>query len=140
MKTSRGCDHQFWRLEKAHIYAITCDRFVKIGMTTSPLSRIPVYRTHNPMDMEIAFHRSVPKEYARRIERRIHQLLDEKIYRGEWFTASVDEAKAAFAQARKEAIEHAKAETERIRAKYQRPVEDRMRYRSCPATSAGRAG
>lgn len=64
----------------------------KIGYTSCLKARLSVIQTGNPEPLYIHHSIEVPDEQAKRIERKIHQELNYKRVKGEWFNMSPKEA------------------------------------------------
>lgn len=68
---------------------------IKIGRADNVDSRLISLQVGNPAELFILARFPVPWASAQRVEREVHQRLEEKRRRGEWFDVSADEADAA---------------------------------------------
>lgn len=81
---------------RAHIssvYVMRCEQFVKVGRSGHPSSRFS--KTSYPFDITLEYAVDVPTGLCKAIEAHALSALSGHLHRGEWFTATVDEAKAA---------------------------------------------
>lgn len=79
--------------------------YYKVGKANVPLDRVRGLQTGNPFQLTIVH--SVPGEApdeAMRLEARVHEILDPYHHRGEWFSCTLDQIKAAIEQAKTEAV------------------------------------
>lgn len=81
--------------EAAWVYLIKSGAFVKIGMTKSPMRRIPNICTSNPHDFHVLTLWRVPYAKRRKIEAVAHERLNEADLHhfAEWFVCSVERAR-----------------------------------------------
>jgi hypothetical protein len=78
--------------------------FYKIGKANVPLDRMRSLQTGNPFQLTVVHvDHGEDETEAERLERRVHAILDEHHHRGEWFSCTLDQVKAAIEQARTEA-------------------------------------
>lgn len=81
------------------IYAmVRRDGAVKVGMSKDPQARSTAVASYIKQPVIVAFFSEVRRD-ADIVEKTAHKLLAEKQLRGEWFTVTVDEAKAAIERA-----------------------------------------
>jgi len=75
------------------VYAIASDRgFVKIGRSNDPDGRCAALRNQNPSDNLRLAHVAECPSFAPNVEKIAHQLLDAVRVKGEWFSATINEA------------------------------------------------
>lgn len=79
------------------VYGIQCGEFIKVGCAKNMAVRVHAMKLHNPLPLKIILRRRSKNAYW--LERRIHKLLVAKSIGREWFSATVDEVKAAADQA-----------------------------------------
>ena len=72
---------------------------IKVGVATYPKKRLATLRTAAPFPLSLAHVQEVEDAKAYAIERAAHALLGETRLHGEWFSASVEDAKRAIADA-----------------------------------------
>lgn len=100
----------------ACIYAIKCEHFFKVGITTNKDARLATLSRMNPFDLSCELYRTIPYRHAHFIEKHVHDALSEWHHRGEWFTASLPEIKSALVNA----IRAARARENEFRREYAR--------------------
>jgi hypothetical protein len=71
--------------DKAYLYAIECDGYYKVGITTNVANRMATMQTGNPHEMRIRMQRQVPCEVSSLAEIEMHLALKPFHIRGEWF-------------------------------------------------------
>lgn len=83
-----------------YIYGIQCCEFIKIGIARNITDRLRTLKLYNPFECKVVLRRFTKD--CRRIEIRIHQLLESRSVGREWFRISPLEARAAFKVAKEE--------------------------------------
>src|SRR6266849_10793004 len=86
----------------SYIYGIRCLRFIKVGSARNLAKRLLQLSIGNPFKLRIAIFEPVSAHYVIAIERRIHALLKEWHYRGEWYAVDTRTVRRAINQARRE--------------------------------------
>ena len=86
---------QEWGHEKSYIYAIRSGEHVKIGLTTDIGRRMRQMEALNPHNPVLELYRTVTKNTAPGVEKHMHELLAAWHFRGEWFTAPIEEIRKA---------------------------------------------
>lgn len=75
------------------VYIIAADTaVVKIGISCEPEKRLRALQTGCPFDLELKHTYYVPSRLAMDVERAIHEALQDKARRGEWFNVEPDDA------------------------------------------------
>ena len=79
----------------AALYLIQFGEFVKVGISNDPTARLRTIQSGLPAEATMPYYAVLPKrEMAVDLEKRVHQKLQDRRARGEWFRVSVDEAVA----------------------------------------------
>lgn len=81
------------------IYAISCDRFHKVGITGNLAFRLHAMALTNPLPIRCVMYRHIPRSRARAIEKIAHATLAATAHGREWFTAPLPEIRAAIEEA-----------------------------------------
>jgi hypothetical protein len=102
---------------KLYVYAIACGPFHKVGISRNIQQRMSEMELMNPYEPRLALYRTVPRRSARFVEARMHELLAASFHRREWFTASIEEIRAAAKLAMTEAQKRDRVE-QSIRAEW----------------------
>ena len=122
------------RGKPAHfVYAITCQQYVKLGISSQPFNRLANMQTANPMELKLVWLMSFNKRSkALAYESGLHELFRGRHVRGEWFELScldslpdahftsedtLDYMAYFLKPTKKEAKESDRAKRERIRGK-----------------------
>jgi hypothetical protein len=71
--------------DKAYLYAIECDGYYKVGITTNVSARMATMQVGSPHEMRIRMRRLVPCEVSAIAEQEMHIALRAFHVRGEWF-------------------------------------------------------
>lgn len=76
--------------DQEHVYAIAHEHgFVKIGRSKNPQQRLSNHQTSCPYNLWLLA--SLPVSDSRAVETDLHEMLDEKQVRGEWFELEYDD-------------------------------------------------
>lgn len=80
--------------DRFYIYAMQSGDFIKVGMSSRLVKRFEDARLLNP-DIRLVMYRTVTRNVAPAVERRIHELLAPWHHDREWFTAPLAEVRKA---------------------------------------------
>lgn len=81
--------------EPSFLYCIKSGPYFKVGITSDLDKRMSTIQAHNPFRLTAVFCKKMLKRHVRFVEMEIHKALAPWHHHGEWFTAPLDEIKAA---------------------------------------------
>lgn len=91
--------------EYSYVYAISCDRYHKIGKANDVEARLSNLQIGNPVRCKIAYQRPFNPEVVTDVEKATHRLLAGKRHQGEWFRCTKRQAIEAIEKAARQLMD-----------------------------------